>query len=220
MHISFSCPSCGYTRDVDEELEGKSVRCPKCKAQSRVPDRKERARSEQAALSESAEKANGPAPTNPPEKPRFTFKCPYCANGLAASEVGKRTTCPSCGGILIYEGHIGVVRVWNPWSVDGAGLTDIPAAIGAVLGISIAILGIVQAKSLDGEGKILTFAVSCAAGAITFLGLLSVTQMLRLLVDIAQSVRRVRDEIANLSAERVNAQKEAPKADGAVQARE
>lgn len=84
--ILFKCENCGYEKEVSEKYSGKRVRCPKCKAEVRVP-------SPVGGAGLSA-------------KTIIKFYCPSCNKkiGLGSEYAGKQVRCAACRHPLIVPG--------------------------------------------------------------------------------------------------------------------
>lgn len=96
--ISFSCPGCGRSYEVEERLAGKKARCKDCQEVMRIP---------QAAASAPAKVAAGP----------LTFPCPRCGHvfSLEAKLAGKKARCKDCGEVFrVPEGTPAAARNGGP----------------------------------------------------------------------------------------------------------
>lgn len=103
MAIAFSCPQCGKSYRVKDELAGKPVTCKDCKAALRVPapvaapavPDPEAESVAEAALMEAPAAADAP-----PEE--IEFECPNCIEQVKVSIqfAGKQAPCPNCKRIV------------------------------------------------------------------------------------------------------------------------
>jgi len=80
--LKFTCSNCNHKIGAPEKYAGKRVRCPKCKAPTRVP--------------ESIEK------TDAKKSDLIKFRCPNCEQkiGLTPDYAGKRVRCAKCKNFL------------------------------------------------------------------------------------------------------------------------
>lgn len=119
----FTCSSCGYSREVDDNLAGKKVICPKCKTKTVIEDA--------VPIDEVAEETE-PAPDG---VLKGKIVCPYCEKQVAknAKLIGQDVKCPGCGGQFKAEESRKNIKKANEIAMVFAG-------IGTILLIIIGIL--------------------------------------------------------------------------------
>src|SRR5690242_4122227 len=84
MSITFKCTTCDRLLKVKEEMAGRRVRCPECRAVLQVPE-----------LQDAEE---SPAPTQPAEV-GYAVAAPESTEGSAE----KRRPCPMCGEMILMD---------------------------------------------------------------------------------------------------------------------
>ena len=91
--IRFKCSSCGLEKNVSAKYSGKSVRCPVCKAITKVPE-------EETRLIEGEEEI-------------IKFRCPSCNQkiGVPKDYAGRRVRCMKCKNPLEVPPAAGAVKV-------------------------------------------------------------------------------------------------------------
>lgn len=92
MSIAITC-RCKTRLQVEEEMAGRLVKCPKCGENLMVP------RPEPASADDSDEYSLAPAP----EVPAQQASCPSCSAELPAGAV----LCVQCGYHLVLKKHLG-----------------------------------------------------------------------------------------------------------------
>jgi DNA-directed RNA polymerase subunit RPC12/RpoP len=77
--IRFVCELCGEEIDVQDQLSGRQIKCPKCKSIRIVPDK----------------------------SPKIKFHCKSCGHGIRAAQIdaGKKGICPNCKKPVVIPSH-------------------------------------------------------------------------------------------------------------------